>query len=186
MRAFIAIDIPATPGLVEASEALRATGVPLKPVDLGIIHLTLKFLGEIPEGRVPEIVGVMRTASAQVAPQTLHLRGMGGFPGPRRVRVVWVGVEPREPLIAVARGLEEGCAQLGFPREDRPFTPHVTLARLRVPQRSEALERVIEAHGERDFGSFRVEGIALKRSILKPQGPEYEVVAQVPLGQPAG
>lgn len=186
MRAFIAMDIPTTPALEEASAALKAAETTLKLVDLGILHLTLKFLGETPEERVPLISEVMRSATSGVTARRIVLRNMGAFPSPRRVRVVWIGLEPREPLQRLARALEEGCARLGFPSEDRPFTPHVTLARAKVPQRSGRLERVIDAFKEREFGDFVVDSIALKKSILHPTGPEYQVLAKVPLAQPAG
>ncbi len=158
----------------------------MKLVDLGILHLTLKFLGETPEERVPEISEVMKSATAGVMAQRFVLRGMGAFPTARRVRVVWIAVEPREALEGIAKGLEEGCARLGFPPEDRPFKPHVTLARAKVPRPSTDVERVIDTYREREFGSFRVDGILLKKSVLRPTGPEYQVVAQVPLAQPAG
>ncbi len=186
MRSFIAVDIPTTQALKEASAALKAATPPLKLVDLGILHLTLKFLGETPEERVLEISEVMKSVATGVMARPFVLRGMGAFPSARRVRVVWIGVESGGVLERIAKGLEEGLTRLGFPPEDRPFTPHVTLARAKVPGQSTVLERVIDAYREREFGNFRVEGMVLKKSILHPTGPEYHVVAQVPLAQPAG
>src|SRR3989337_1738203 len=90
-RAFIAVDLPANATLDTVARELRTSGAALKLADVRGLHLTLKFLGDTDEGRVPEVMAVLRQATAGLAPFRIRLRGMGAFPGVTRMNVVWVG-----------------------------------------------------------------------------------------------
>ena len=133
MRLFVAIDIP--PEVKDSLRALLDRWKPLaklnwSPVDN--LHITTKFIGEWPEARLDE----MKTALAEVpvpGPIDIEIRGLGWFPNPRHPRVFWAGIEAGELLRDLARATEQATAKRGVPVEERPYSPHLTLARIRSP-----------------------------------------------------
>ncbi len=180
-RAFISADLPELVALRAFAEELRRTGASLKVVDVSQVHLTLKFLGETEAALVPRIVDAMRASVAGIRRFTVRLAGTGAFPNLRRMNVVWVGMEGAEPLAQIAARLEESLEPLGYPREGRAFSPHVTIARVKGPGGLEDARRVLEARARDAFGEASVDGIRLKKSVLTPQGPVYSTVEDVPL-----
>jgi 2'-5' RNA ligase len=153
------------------------------------IHLTLKFLGDVPAEAVPKIEAALGAVSRNAPAFDIRIGGTGCFPNPRRPRVIWVGVdEPSGRLLRLQRAVEEGLYVVGFPPERRRFTPHLTLGRInrRATQRDRA--RVGEyassdACGE-DVGTMPVDHFALIRSFLKPTGAEYTTLATFRLRAP--
>lgn len=182
MRAFIAVDFEATESLRGLLRELRSVQARVRVVPSENLHITLKFLGEVEEGLVPSIVHAMEESAKMGAPATVVLRGTGAFPSFRAPRVLWVGIAGGEVMVQVAEKLEERLRDLGFPREKRPFSPHLTVARVKGPKGKEELAGVMESHGDEVFGEQRVGEILLKRSELTPQGALYSDVASVPLG----
>lgn len=180
-RAFISADFGRFPKLEAFSASLRDAGGDLKLVDLELIHTTLKFLGDTDEALVPEIVRVMEASAAGVGPVAVSLRGTGAFPGPKRINVVWVGLEGADPLGRIASSLNRGLDELGFRPEDRRWEPHVTVARLKSGRNLDRVRAAIEGYAHEEFGASVVDRIRLKRSVLRPEGPEYSTVAEVPL-----
>jgi 2'-5' RNA ligase len=146
------------------------------------VHLTLHFLGAVPEERLPAITAAV-TAVASASPR-LHLEvgGAGAFPSPRRARVLWAGVTGELlPLSAAVVELGRQLAPLGFPPEERAFTPHLTLGRARdargLPGLAAALAHCSEGAGAR----WNVEELVLFRSHLSPQGARYEALSRAGL-----
>jgi 2'-5' RNA ligase len=125
VRLFVAVNLPEAlrEAIHAAAKPLRDAGLPVKWVGPEALHLTLKFLGEVKEGRV------------SVRSFTLGVGGFGGFPTGVLARVLWVGCEPAPPLELLQDGVERGYAALGFPVEGRPFRPHLTLGRARKEER---------------------------------------------------
>ncbi len=147
------------------------------------VHLTLQFLGAVPEERVGEIEGAIRAAAAAARPLSLELRGAGGFPNARRPRVLWAGLGGEvEPLAALVAELGRRLAPLGFAPEDRPFSAHLTLGRARdgrgAPGLAGALAHAAEATGT----PWRAAEVTLFESHLSPKGPRYEAVLRAALG----
>ncbi len=180
-RAFISADLPSLDAVVRLVDDLRASSRDLKVVAADHLHLTLKVLGDTEEGLVPEITSAMREAAAGVAPFTIRVRGTGAFPNLARPSVLWVGLEGGEPLAQMAKSLDEDLAALGFDRERRAWSPHVTLARVRGRRDLDRAEAVLRARADETFAEVRVEEIRLKKSVLRPGGPEYSTVAAVRL-----
>ncbi len=179
-RAFISADLPRLDRLEPVMAELRASGAPLKLVKLEQVHLTLKFLGDTEEALVPRLVEAMRRSAEGIAPFTVRVAGTGAFPNLRRMRVLWVGLEGGQPLVEIARRLEAETEPLGYPREGRDFSPHVTLARVREGGGNlDAARRILEAHAADAYGEFPVDRIRLKKSVLTPQGPIYSTVEEV-------
>lgn len=183
-RAFICVDLAVNEAVREFAEALRRSRAPLKLVDLTMLHLTLKFLGDTPESAVEGIVAAMEESVSGEAPFDLRLGGTGVFPGEHRINVVWVGVEDGGRLGRIAARLESGMARRGFPPEDREFQGHVTIGRVKGPQEREVLLAAVKARAAVDFGTRRVVSLHLKKSVLSAQGPSYSDIGVVRL--PAG
>lgn len=180
-RAFISADLPPIASVETLVRELRDASRDLKLVSADHLHVTLKFLGETEEGLVPEIVSAMREASAGIGPVTLAVRGTGAFPSPARPRVLWIGLEGAEPLGRIATSLDHHLRALGYAPETRPWSPHVTLARVRGPRGLDRASAVLQRSEGTRFAEVRMEEIRLKKSVLRPQGPEYTTVEAVRL-----
>lgn len=153
------------------------------------LHLTLKFLGEIPQTKVPSISDAARRATEMFAPFTIRIEQSGVFPTHGPPRVLWLGItDPEKKLSDLHARLEDEVAQAGFPKETRPFHPHLTIARLRQPQHARILAA---AHKEMEFepAEIGVSELLVIRSELRSEGSKYTVVSRHRLGvtdQPAG
>lgn len=146
------------------------------------LHLTLKFLGEIEPSRVEDLSGAASRAAANVEPFRLTIAEPGAFPLQGQPRVLWLGIEDASGrLAALQRSLEDACAAAGFPREPRPFKPHLTIARLRSPQ---GARQLAAAHREAHFEpqTFNVSELVLMRSELGPGGSRYTLLSSYSLG----
>lgn len=180
-RGFISADLPGLPPLEAFAAHLREVGGDLRIVSLDHLHLTLKFLGDTEEGLVPEIVAAMREAATGIAPFVLQVKGTGAFPNPSRPSVLWVGVEGADALATMAGRLDERLVSLGFERERRPWSAHVTVARVRGRRGLDRALALLADHVRDTFADVRVEEIRLKRSVLRPTGPEYTTLETVRL-----
>lgn len=166
-----------------AIERLREAARDVAWVAPANLHLTLKFLGQVDGRRLDEIAAGLRDAVAGSGAFDAVVTGLGAFPSPTRPRVVWAGVgEGARRLTDLAGRVERACAALGFPPEERPFSAHVTLGRVRVPRRDDRLAGLLAAAAREDFGRARVERVALMESRLSPRGPRYTERASAALG----
>jgi 2'-5' RNA ligase len=181
MRAFIAVEIneEVRRKLLKVQEGLKATGADLKLVDPENIHITLKFLGEIPEEKLQGITQALDETVAGVPSFDAQIKGIGVFPSLNYIRVVWAGVrEGGDKIKEIQRSLDLRLQKLGFKLE-RDFVPHLTFARVRSPKNKERLVAFVKGLTNEEFGISRVESIELKQSKLTPRGPVYTTVAKV-------
>ena len=149
------------------------------------LHITLRFLGEVDDTRVAELGGVLDEAAAGLPRFGLGIRGLGAFPTLTRPRVIWAGVgEGAGALRTLAGRLESALARVGVPPEDRPFSGHVTLGRIREPQRDPGLAAMLASGAARHFGTLSVERVCLMRSDLSPRGARYTLVTAAALEAP--
>ena len=187
IRAFIAIELPddIREGLGRLITQLNSNQPDVKWVEPTGIHLTLKFLGYVASNRIAEITEAIADAATGIPPFTLEIKGLGAFPNLNRVRVVWVGIEGKtDNLLQLQKRLDENLDILGFPPEQREFTPHLTLARVR--DSASALERqelgqLISAAKAPSIGSFTAKSLSLMRSQLARTGAVYTQLAAVAL-----
>lgn len=143
------------------------------------LHLTLKFLGEITEAQVSRATEAAHEAAQSAAPFAITLEGLGAFPSPRRPRVVWVGVSGgADRLIALAGALDAAMQRRKFPREARPFEPHLTVARVRAAGPPPDITESLAGVGRPLIGTQRVEALVVMESVLGPSGPKYREVAK--------
>jgi 2'-5' RNA ligase len=184
LRLFVAVTLPEKTleacakerGRVEAALGPLAKGVRfVRPEGL---HFTLKFLGWTPEPTVPALVAGLEEVASRLPPFPLWLEGLEAFPSVRRPRVVFLEVgEGAEPMARLAALVEEALAPLGFPAEQRGFTPHVTLARIRDPRFAAAIGESVGALAPRPVSSFEVTRVSLIRSELSNTGSRYTELA---------
>ena len=188
VRSFVAIERPAglKRALGELAARLKAAGpVPVKWVEPAAIHLTLKFLGNIPVGRIDEVVRALETAAAGVPPFSLRVGELGVFPNVSRCRVAWVGLEgDLDTLSKLQQNVENQLTQLGFARESRAFTPHLTLARVRDRALPAERQRFGEAFTKTSLGAesvIEVREVSLMKSQLTPAGAIYSRLGSITL-----
>lgn len=187
VRCFVAIELPPQIKslLAQLQDSLKGEGK-VKWVGVGGIHLTLKFLGDVAAEKLPGIISALSLVGRNTAPFSLTLGEMGVFPHPRRTQVVWVGVkDDPEQLQELTRKVEEALSPLGFPSESRPFTPHLTLGRVREGASPEERARLGEKAQATPVASpppFEVRSFNLMKSQLTPQGAIYTPLASIPLG----
>jgi 2'-5' RNA ligase len=180
IRSFIAIELPGElkQALTELQRKFRSTGsLPVKWVDPGNIHLTLKFLGDIYADNVGKINAALEEAVRSLTPFSIEVKGIGVFPNMNRIQVIWVGLYGEtEKLGQLQKRIETSLESLGFPPENRPFTPHLTLARVRDYARPEERQRLGQFISTASFeGKYviNVTAVNLMRSELTREGPIY-------------
>jgi RNA 2',3'-cyclic 3'-phosphodiesterase len=149
------------------------------------VHLTLQFLGGVPDARVDDVKAAVSAASAaaSAAHLSLEVKGAGGFPNARRPRIVWLGIAGDVAALAhVVADLGRRLAPLGFPPEARPFSPHLTIGRAREQRGAPGLGGALAHAGEAEGFAWRVSELVVFESFLSPKGPRYEAVHRAPLG----
>lgn len=161
-------------------ERLRALAREVAWVGRDNTHVTLKFLGGVEAGRLDAVAMALRAAVAERAAFHLVLQGLGAFPSAGRPRVLWAGVGEGAAAVGDLAGrVDSALAPLGFPRELRPFTAHVTLGRVRTSRPDRGLDEALAAGGA--FGSQRVARVSLMRSDLSPRGARHTELTSLPL-----
>lgn len=183
MRSFIAVNLPVDlkDDIGDITDRLRNAGPKARWVPAQNLHLTLKFLDEINEDQVGPIIGAITLAKENVTPFDVRLGGFGFFPNDRRARVFWIGIQDGfEILKGLADEIDKQLTPLGFKREKRPFSAHVTLARFRQPGPAGDLVKAA-AHIQFEHEPVRVGQIDLMKSVLAPSGATYSVIDSVAL-----
>lgn len=182
VRAFVAVAVPAVKPLTGVLEELRRLGRAVRPVPPGDWHVTLKFLGDVPAADVAALAAALRAAAAPVVRARCTLKGLGVFPSLRRPSVVWAGLTGAGVLGELATRVEAACEPLGFPREARPFHPHLTLARIKSRPPA-ALADLLAEHEQTEFGEWDATAAVLFESVLERTGPRYVPLATFPLAE---
>ena len=187
LRAFIAVEIPAEiqQNVYRQTVAFRR-GIEslVRWVPAHNMHLTLKFLGDVSPNNVEFLVQMLRNEAALVPAFDIHLAGLGSFPNLRRPRVIYVGIQAPAALDALQRGIEAAARRLGYESEERPFSAHLTLGRLRqnaTAVEQQQIRRALESTQVDVFGTARVDSLHLYKSDLNPGGSIYTRLHSAPL-----
>lgn len=182
MRTFVAIDItePIRRQIVHLIELLKPATTRVRWTREEGLHITLKFIGHIPSEKVEEVKECLASIRMP-APLSLQLRGSGYFPSERSPRVIWLGVEAGPELAQLAVAVEESLLKLGIPKENRPFSAHLTLGRLRMPDRIVAVKELLHKRAPLELGSFTASELYLYESKLSSEGSVYRKIARFPL-----
>ena len=187
-RTFIAVDITADIRTLarQAIDLMSGAGAKVRWVDPKSMHVTLKFLGDVPTTELPEVCKATAAAAAAVEPFDFRVCGCGAFPSLDKPRTIWLGVdEGADELERLHDALDEALSTLGFRREQRKFRPHLTLGRvLNSPLGLKELARLLAEQEDMVAGSVGVDELVVYSSELDFDGPTYEPMATLPLGPP--
>lgn len=185
VRAFIALPLPelVRDHLRGLRERLLPYHFPLRWLPPENVHLTLKFLGDIPRDVVPALSAAMETAGRDGVPLSLAAKGIGVFPTVKKARVVWAGLKGEtEALIRFQAILDKALAETGVPPETRPFRAHLTLARTKGRVEPESLTSAMAELAGIETDPFIADELVLFRSKLSPRGATYSRLAAAPIG----
>lgn len=182
-RTFIAVDMDdeVRNAAARAQSALQTLEAHVRWVDVDAMHLTLKFLGDTPDGLLSEVSDILRDLCADMEPFTMRLRGVTAFPSPSRPRTIAVPVEAPEALYELNAALEEASEEFGLGREDRRFKPHLTLGRVKSRKGTEALVQRIHEMKDTEFGETTVDEVVYCMSELRRTGARYTPLYRAPL-----
>lgn len=182
IRSFVSIDVDDNRVLSEVdsvASSLLSLGGDLKPVGRENIHLTLKFLGNVDSVRIEDIK--LALGKVKFSPFQMEIKGAGAFPSLSRMSVIWVGIEKGWTQIQeVYEQTETLFSGLGFPRESRTFSPHITIARVRTGRRRDEIASLLRRLEDKSFGTFTADKVRLKQSVLSGSGPRYSTLLEVP------
>ncbi|HDD57625.1 MAG TPA: RNA 2',3'-cyclic phosphodiesterase [Thermoplasmatales archaeon] len=181
-RGFIAVDIDCFQSILEFMENLKRVPARLKIVEPENIHLTLKFLGNTGEEMLSEIEEIMKEAVKDISPFTMNVENVGVFPSESYIKIIWIGTENKRELISIADRLNEMLQSLGYKREKREFSPHITVARVKRTIDKKILLSLLKEYKGKHFGELKVDSIKLKKSVLTPSGAIYSTLKEVKLG----
>ncbi len=182
VRSFISIDLEDQQVLSRITSilsSLQSMGGDLKSVERENIHLTLKFLGNVTMARLGEV----KSSLQQLAFPGFEaeIKGAGAFPNLDHMNVIWVGVDQGWSQVEqIYEHVEKLLSGLGFKRETRPFSPHITIARVRTGRKRDEMANFLQHIGDESFGTINVNKVRLKQSILSGSGPKYSTLLEVP------
>jgi 2'-5' RNA ligase len=188
LRTFIALDLGKAirDRLVTLQESLARAAPDVKWVETENLHVTLLFLGEVDERDVLEVCRAVTYCCATLTPFSLSVEGVGCFGNPRRPRTIWIGVdEGAAEVKSLHAALEKVLLELGcYRREDRQYTPHITLGRVRQESAGADLAPALAKKADWNAGSVAIQEVLVISSELTPKGPIYSVLSRAPLGAP--
>ncbi|MEM2961378.1 MAG: RNA 2',3'-cyclic phosphodiesterase [Candidatus Bathyarchaeia archaeon] len=181
IRSFIAFDIDdegTLKNLDRVQSMLLDTGADLKIVKPENIHITVRFLGEVSPSYIEKIYGEM--SRVNFSPFDVEIKGLGVFPNIRHINVIWAGIRRgANDLRNIYYQIEPNLQRIGLRPDDKSFSPHLTIARVRTGRKRDELARVIKDLENYEFGIVRARCLKLKKSVLTPQGPVYSTLGEV-------
>lgn len=184
MRTFIAIELDENlkNKLLSFIQELTSVSQNIKWVNKQGMHLTLKFLGELDEDKIPLIRSSLEKTAKKFDVFSIQIKGTGAFPpGKKNPRVLWVGITENDSLHDLQTDVETECELLGFPREKRKFSPHLTLGRVKGHSQLGGVLSLLDKNQNTQFGEMDVKKITFFQSRLKPTGAEYKVLSEFDL-----
>ena len=187
IRSFVAVDLqaPVRQAVNDLQGQLRRINADVRWVRPEGLHVTLKFLGSVAPAQLERVHAALAADLHDLPAFSVQVRGLGAFPNWRRPRVVWVGLHG-EGLVALAARVDGALAPLGFEREQRAFTPHLTLARVNTPRGWPRLEEACKAHLDDAFGASDIGAVTIYRSTLQRGGAVYAPLWTIALSRHKG
>ena len=181
-RAFISINIDSTSNIVKLINELKSIeGV--KTVSSKNIHITLKFLGDTDEKLVDKIEEILINSVKNINPFEIQLKDLGVFPNQNYIKVVWIGIKNAEPIRVIAEKIDEQIINLGFNKEKRKFSAHLTVGRVKSAKSKKEILGLIDKYQNFEFENIKVSSINLMKSTLTSKGPIYEILKEVSFGE---
>lgn len=186
MRLFIAIDIDEAvqAGLGDLQQQLQGK-IDFKKSDVKwvrpeLVHLTLKFLGEVNDSKVAQVCDIVSAAAGKYKSFELEAAKVGYF-GKEAAKVLWVGISRSDALSGLQKDIEQGLAQAGWPEDARGFSGHLTLCRIRNPRAGRTLAAKVKDYQDLQIGLWTADSVCVYQSELRPDGPVYTVLSRTEL-----
>lgn len=180
-RGFIAIDINPTSNILKLLKDITKINADIKLVEPQNIHITLKFLGDTEENNIEKIEKILEETLKKIETFSIKLKGTGVFPNKDYIRILWIGIKKAEIIETIARNIDENLSQLGFKKEKRGFSAHLTIGRVKTAKNKQFLMKVIEEYRDFDFSTQVINSVKLKKSDLTAKGPIYTTLREVKL-----
>jgi len=182
VRTFIAVELPEEihKNLHKLQNDMKDSMPDVRWTKYGNIHLTLKFLGDTNVSKIKAISKAIQDVADEFSPFIISLAGIGAFPNSRKPSVVWTGIKKgADEMIRLASSVENAVEKFGFPREKRPFRPHLTIGRVREINHPAVMMKALENPTVGEIGEFTVEKVSLIKSQLDPAGSIYTTLSEV-------
>lgn len=180
-RGFIAVEVPVNDIMIKFQDEIRQTDAKVKLVEPENIHITLKFLGDAPLTQVNAIESMMNHTVSTVKQHSIMLAGTGVFPNKNYIKVIWIGIQGSDYLSEITKSLNQQCMKLGYKKEKKAFSAHLTIARVKSSQGKNQILSILENYESTVFAKIPVTQILLKKSTLTSKGPIYETLLSIPL-----
>lgn len=179
MRAFLAVDVAnrLSYKIQKIQKELIKTDAPLKLVEPENLHFTFKFFGDITPSQTEDIINITLEKLENHQAFPMNIKGIGVFPHPGYMRVIWLGIEDSTKFSALQKDLDEEFVKMGFKKE-RSYIPHLTIARVKGAQNKEFLSDKLKSLEDVEIGEMNVGKLVLKKSELTPVGPIYTDVKE--------
>ena len=178
-RGFIAIEVKSFPKLIEFENELKKSGAIIKLVEPENIHITLKFLGDTDSEFIDQIEEIIKKAVQNVKEFKITLKEVGVFPNQNYIKVIWIGINDKEKLSEISKKIDEGCSKIGFEKEKRRFSTHLTIGRVKSAKNKQNILKILEKYKDTVFGEVLVNKIILKKSELTSEGPIYTNIRDI-------
>jgi len=184
IRTFIAVSLPSPllAGIEKLTRTLQKQLTDVRWVEPQNLHVTFKFLGDIPLNDLPELIQAVTRCVCRMDSFDMTLQGLGAFPDWESPKILWIGCrEGAEELRRLAEKINECLFPLGYPQEARRFSPHLTIGRVKKPEQGILMKSILGEHQDRLFGSCSVSEVQVFSSELTRRGPLYSEIAAIPL-----
>ena len=183
IRTFIAVETPISKEIKQVINELKKTQIDAKLVEPENMHLTLKFLGDTDEDLIGDIEKTIKDSAKNIQSFQITLKNIGVFPNQNYIKVAWIGVENTETLKQIAETIDKKLQNLGFEKEKRPFSAHLTIARVKSARNKEKLIQLINKYQNTEFQKIQIDKIIIKKSALTQKGPIYTNLKEITLGE---
>ncbi len=182
-RLFCAVKITPTYNIENALHALQEalSKERINWVDPANLHITLKFFGDTSSDQENKIITKLKKTGEESGPFLFDVQGCGSFGPPKSPRVIWLGINRSEGFKELNSMVNKNMQILGYEQDKKEFVPHLTLGRIKNISQHDLLKQMLKSYKDTYFGQFRAGAVYLFQSILRPEGPEYNVVEQFPL-----
>ncbi len=178
IRMFISVPIKDKEPLKKVLDDVK-TLPNVRPSPLSQIHITMRFIGDIDDGKTKKVVKAVTDAVEGMEPFEVTIKGAGCFPKPQRPSVIWIGAEPSDILKRISDGIAANLKAANISFDEKPFKSHITVGRCTGPMDPRPF---IERYSEKEIESFLCDEVLVMRSELSPQGAKHTVLARVPIG----
>lgn len=183
MRVFIGIDLDeaARADIEKFLKPFKKIGTPIRWTKPENVHLTLKFIGEVPEEKYTRIEQALTTNDFNIGAFDLELVGCGKFGRGSDLNIFWIGAKKNEPIERLYQGIEAVLQKIGIPKEKRAFTPHLTVGRNKKRFNFKPIFELIEEKAATPIAGLRVSAFQVFKSDLYSSGPVYTILKEIPI-----